>query len=175
MIINDAIGAGIRAQRIMGEQLMLSTPEIVRTDARMAAVIRLTIPRNEMPKQFGPAIGEVMAAIAAQKIAATGSVFAHHLTMTADRFDFEVGVPVAARIEAAGRVQPSELRAASVARAIYSGGYEGLPAAWGQFTAWLNANGHVHAPDLWEVYTVGPQSTPDPAGWRTELNRPLAE
>ena len=27
--------------------------------------------------------------------------------------------------------------------------------------------------DLWELYSVGPQSTPDSAGWRTELTRPL--
>ena len=28
-------------------------------------------------------------------------------------------------------------------------------------------------PDLWECYTVGPESSPDSADWRTELNRPL--
>ena len=44
---------------------MLSTPEIVQTSAEQAAVIRLTIPRSEMMKQFGPAVGELMAALAA--------------------------------------------------------------------------------------------------------------
>jgi len=28
--------------------------------------------------------------------------------------------------------------------------------------------------DLWEVYVAGPESGPDPATWRTELNRPLS-
>ncbi|MDP3295184.1 MAG: hypothetical protein Q8M37_10695 [Nevskia sp.] len=27
--------------------------------------------------------------------------------------------------------------------------------------------------DFWEVYTVGPESSTDPASWRTELNRAL--
>ena len=33
---------------------------------------------------------------------------------------------------------------------------------------------HEPAANLWEVYSVGPQSSPDRANWRTELNRPLA-
>lgn len=70
-------------------------------------------------------------------------------------------------------MQPGELPAAKVARAIYSGGYEGLPGAWGEFSSWIKANGLKQADDLWELYSVGPQSSPDPANWRTELNRPL--
>jgi effector-binding domain-containing protein len=82
-------------------------------------------------------------------------------------------VKVAAPVKATGRVKPSELPAAKVARTVYSGPYEGLPAAWGEFSEWMKASGHETAADLWEVYSVGPQSTPDPASWRTELNRPL--
>jgi len=59
-------------------------------------------------------------------------------------------------------------------RKVYSGPYEGLPSAWGEFNKWMKANGHKQAENLWEVYSVGPQSSPDPANWRTELNRPLA-
>ena len=47
---------------------MLSTPEIIQTSVQEAAVIRLTIPRSEMMKQFGPAVGELMAALAAQGV-----------------------------------------------------------------------------------------------------------
>ena len=34
--------------------------------------------------------------------------------------------------------------------------------------------GHRPAEDLWERYVKGPESGPDPAAYRTELNRPLA-
>jgi effector-binding domain-containing protein len=152
---------------------MLSTPEIIHTDAEPAAVIRLTIPRGEMMKQFGPAVGELMAALAAQGVQPVGAVFAHHLKMSAETFDFELGVKVAAPVKAAGRVQPGELPAAKVVRTVYSGRYEGLPSAWAEFNTWMKTNGHQQAEDLWELYSVGPQSTPDPANWRTELNRPL--
>jgi len=152
---------------------MLSTPQIIQTSVQEAAVIRLTIPRNEMMKVFGPAVGELMAELAAQGVEPVGAVFAHHLRMSPGIFDFELGVKVSAPVKAAGRVEPGQLPAVKVARSVYSGPYEGLPAAWPELDTWMAANGHKQAEDLWEVYSVGPQSTPDPASWRTELNRPL--
>jgi effector-binding domain-containing protein len=152
---------------------MLATPEIVETTIQSAAVIHLTVPRNEMMKVFGPAVGELMSALAAQGVEPIGAVFAHHIKMSPDIFDFELGVKVSTPVNPTGRVKPGELPAAKVARTVYSGPYEGLPAAWGEFNKWIKANGHEQADTLWELYSVGPQSTPDPAGWRTELNRPL--
>ena len=152
---------------------MLDTPQIIQTTAQTAAVIHLTVPRSDMMKVFGPAAGELMAALAAQGMKPEGAIFAHHLKMSADNFDFELGVRVSTPVKATGRVKPGELPAAKVVRTVYSGPYEGLPAAWGEFAKWIKANGHEQADELWELYSVGPQSTPDPAGWRTELNRPL--
>ncbi len=60
-----------------------------------------------------------------------------------------------------------------VARSVYRGPYEGLGPAWGELDAWIRANEHKPAPDLWEVYVAGPESSADPATWRTELSRPL--
>jgi effector-binding domain-containing protein len=71
-------------------------------------------------------------------------------------------VPVAAPIVAAGRVQPSQVPATKVARTVFHGDYEGLGAAWGEFDAWIAANGHTPGPDLWERYVAGPESNPDP-------------
>jgi effector-binding domain-containing protein len=154
---------------------MIATPEIVQTDAEMAAVIHLTIPRAEMMKSFGPAVGELVAELTRQGVTPQGAVFAHHLTMSAATFDFEVGFRINTPVKANGRVKPGELPAARVARTIYSGPYEGLHPARGEFNQWMKANDLRQADDLWEVYSVGPQSTPDPANWRTELNRPLRD
>jgi effector-binding domain-containing protein len=152
---------------------MIDTPIITQSTARHTAVIHLTIPRNEIQLAMGPAICEVMAAVAAQGAAPAGPVFSHHFKMDPETFDFEVGVPVAAPVVASGRVKPSELPAATVAQTIYQGPYEGLGAAWGEFCGWLKANNHATAPNLWEFYVSGPESSPDPSNWRTELNQPL--
>lgn len=82
-------------------------------------------------------------------------------------------MPVTAPVAAAGRVKAGQLPATRVARTIYHGAYEGLPAAWAEFGAWIAAEGRTAGPDLWECYVVGPESNPDPATWRTELNRLL--
>ena len=74
-----------------------------------------------------------MTTLAAQGVEPVGAVFAHHLKMTPDTFDFELGVKVAAPVKATGRVKPGELPAVKVARTVYSGPYEGLPSAWVEF------------------------------------------
>lgn len=153
---------------------MIETPQILQTVAQSIAVIPITVPRADIRKVMGPALSELMAAVAAQGIAVTGPWFTHHLRMVPDIFDFEIGVPVAAPVTAAGRVKPSEWPVLRVARTIYRGGYEGLGDAWGKFKAWIAAQGLTPAENLWESYAAGPESSPDPANWRTELTWPLA-
>jgi effector-binding domain-containing protein len=95
--------------------------------------------------------------------------------MDPEVFDFEIGVPVKTPVSASGRVKPGKLPAVKVARTVYRGPYDGLGAAWGEFIEWIKAQGHEQCPDLWEVYAAGPESSPDPSNWRTELNRPLKD
>jgi effector-binding domain-containing protein len=152
---------------------MISTPQIVATTVQEAAVIRLTIARSAMMQQFGPAVTELLAALHAQDIEPVGAVFAHHLKMSPETFDFELGIKVSSPVRDTGRVKRGALPAVKVARTIHCGGYEGLPGAWGEFNAWVKANGLSPAQDLWELYSVGPQASPNPDDWRTELNQPL--
>lgn len=152
---------------------MLEAPRIVQTVAQPTAIIRLTVPRDEIRNVMGPGIGELLAALAAQGVAPAGPVFSHHLKIDPGSFDFEIGVPVNATIAAAGRVKAGQLPAATVARTVYQGPYEGLGAAWGEFGAWIAAQGHKPATDMWECYVTGPESSPDPSTWRTEFNQPL--
>lgn len=152
---------------------MIDTPQITQSIAQITAVIHVTVPRSEIQKVMGPCIGELMAAVAAQGIKPVGPLFSQHLKMSPDIFDFEISVPVSAPVVATGRVKPSQLPAVKVARTVYHGPYEGLGAAWCEFETWIAANGHTSAANLWECYVAGPESSPDPANWRTELNRPL--
>lgn len=152
---------------------MISAPEIIQTSAQEAAVIHLDIPRSAMMQQFGPAVGELLGVLQAQGIEPIGGVFAHHLQMSPDRFNFELGIKVTKPVQNAGRVKRGALPAVKVARTIYSGDYEGLPGAWQEFGNWLKGKGLNTEPGLWELYSVGPQSSPDPTNWRTELNKPL--
>jgi len=153
---------------------MIETPRIARSDARHVAMIRLTVPTSEIHEVMGPGIREVYATLAAQGIAPAGPWLTHHARRPTDVFDFAICVPVTKPVAPAGRVTPGELPAATVARTVYTGPYEGLGAAWGELMAWVQQNGHASRQDLWEIYAVGPESEPDSSRYRTELNCPLA-
>jgi len=152
---------------------VIEMPQITETADQLTAFIPLVVPRDEIQRVMGPSIREVYAAIAAQGIAPAGPWFTHHRRRPSDTFDFDVCVPVSTPVTEVGRVKPGRLPAARVARTLYTGPYEGLSAAWSEFCAWIEANGHTPREDLWECYLVGPESSPDPSTWRTELNRPL--
>jgi len=152
---------------------ILDSPQILRTAAQPVALLHITVRRAEMQKVMAPGLQELKAAVAAQGVAITGPWFTHHLKMDPAVFDFEIGVPVAEPVSPAGRMKPGIWPATRVARTVYRGGYEGLGAAWGRFEEWIKAEAHASAPDLWERYVKGPESGPDAATYRTELNRPL--
>ena len=152
---------------------MLDTPQIIQTSSLLTAYVHLDIPRSEIQDVMGPGIAEVMEALSAQGIAPAGPWFTHHLKMDPERFDFEICVPVTEPVTPVGRVRAGELPARKVARTVYQGPYEGLGDAWEAFMDWIEGQGLNPATDLWECYVAGPESAPDPANWRTELNRPL--
>jgi len=152
---------------------MIDEPQIVKTEAQIAAVIRLTIPRSEIQTVMGPAMREVLSIVTAQGMTPTGPMFSHHFRMDPKTFDFEVGLTVAKGVKAVGRVKHGKLPAAEVARTVYHGPYEGLGAAWQEFGAWIAAQKLETANDFWERYLAGPESGADAKKWKTELNRPL--
>ncbi len=152
---------------------LIDTPTITETTRQMAALIHLTIPRSEIRSAMGPGLSEIMAAVTAQGIGPAGPWFTHHLKIDPATFDFEICVPVTAPVEPVGRVKPGEFPPATVVRTVYCGKYERLGEAWAEFKAWLIANGYSAAPDLFECYPVGPDSSSNPADWRTELTQPL--
>jgi effector-binding domain-containing protein len=152
---------------------MIDTPQIVQADAQLTAVIRFNIPRADLATVMAPAITEVLEAVAAQGVGPGGPVFVHHLRMDPIMLDFEVGVPVTAPFASVGRVSMGQLPAASIARTMYYGAYDGLSDAWAWFGRWIAAARYTAAADLWECYVVGPESSKNPIYWRTELNRPL--
>lgn len=153
---------------------MIETPQIVATVAQPVAALHISTLRSEMRHVMGPGIQEAMAAAQAQGVGPTGPWFAHHHEITAERFDFDICVPVSASVEAIGRVRPWTRPGLDVVRTVYQGPYEGLSEAWQAFDDWIAANGVRAASDLYERYLVGPESTPDVTQYRTELSRPLA-
>jgi effector-binding domain-containing protein len=154
---------------------MIDAPKVVESREQQMAAVHLTVPRSEIQEVMGPGLSEVKEALASQKIEEAGPWFTRHLKMDPKVFDFEICVPVKKPVSPKGRVKPGRLPARKVARTVYHGGYEGLGAAWGELAGWIKAQGLRPAPDLWEVYVAGPETSKDPGSYRTELNQALME
>jgi effector-binding domain-containing protein len=152
---------------------MIDTPQIVQTQARHVAALRIETPRTRIQEVMGPGIQEAMAAARAQGVGPAGPWFAHHLKITPEQFEFDICVPVTSPVTPIGRVRPAERPALRVARTVYRGPYEGLGAAWHEFDRWIQAAGHETSADMYECYLVGPESSQDPADWQTEFSRPI--
>jgi effector-binding domain-containing protein len=153
---------------------MIETPSIVHTEPRHYAAVRRTVPLHEIGKIMGPSVQAVQAALEAQGRKPTGPWFTHHFVRPMEFFDLEICFPVDAPIETAGEVYSAVWPATTVARTVFHGNYNGLPKAWGELEAWMVASERPLGSEFWEVYAVNPQSEPDPANWRTELNWPVA-
>jgi effector-binding domain-containing protein len=147
---------------------MIDKPMIVRTVTQPAAVIHVTVAKDKIREVMGPGLKELRDTLAAQGIEPTGPWFTHHLKLDPSQWDFEIGLPINAPIKPQGRVNPGELPALTAARTIHHGGYEDLGSAWGELMSWIDAEGHVAASSLWEVYL-------DEKPCRTELTRPLVK
>ena len=154
---------------------MIEEPQVVETPAQLLATIHVETPRSNVQQVMGPGISEAMTAVREQGIGPAGPWLAHHLKMTPEVFDFDICVPVSAPVTAVGRVKPWQRPALKVVRTVYHGPYEGLGGAWHEFAGWIEAQGHKTADDLYECYVVGPESSPSPSNWRTELSRPVME
>ena len=153
---------------------MNTPPEILTLPAQATATIAIQTPASAIREAMTSGLNELHAALKAQGVAQSGPWFTHHLRAPADTFDFEIHLPIASSVAEAGRVRPGQRPEMKVARTVYSGGYEGLGAAWGQFLADLAAQGTQTTADLWEVYAVGPEAGPDASVYRTELIKPIA-
>lgn len=154
---------------------MIEAPKIQQTSMQRCATLPLVVSRDQIGQRMAPGIRAVMAVMAEQGIRQTGSWFTHHFRRPTESFDFEICVPVDVAIVASGGVLPGQWPAMTVVRTLHSGSYDGLAVAWGEFIAWKEASGHRTAQDLWERYLVGPESSADPADWRTELNLQLLD
>jgi effector-binding domain-containing protein len=159
---------------------MIETPKILQTDSQNYAFLHLTVAAAEIREVMGPGVREVYSAVAAQGISPAGPWFTHHRKRPDAIFDFEICVPVSAPIVPSGRVQPGVWPAMRVARTVYhgdydAGEYEGLAGAWPKFLEWIRQQELSTTEDLWERYLAGPETSGNPAEWRTELNKPLVD
>jgi len=153
--------------------MQLSDISIVESPPFQAATIHLHIPRETIQKEMEPAINEIITTLQARGTQPAGPMFAEHLSLSDTHFDFEVGFPINAAIQPAGRVRCIEIPAMKAATATMTGPYESLFDAWSTFGDRVRAKFEATAASaprrVREVYRVGPETTMDSTRWETDL------
>jgi effector-binding domain-containing protein len=91
------------------------------------------------------------------------------------RFDMLVGCLVACPVTdvpgfASGQLPPSE-----ALTVVHEGPYDSLVTTYQDMQDWMAAHGRQPSPIMWEVYLQGPETTADPAAYRTEVVWPVLQ
>ncbi|MGZ3305178.1 MAG: SRPBCC domain-containing protein [Asticcacaulis sp.] len=165
--------AGALGLRKDGAPLLIEAPEIVDAAALKVAKIHIVTPVSQIREVMGAGLSELRAVLTEQGITPAGPWLSHHLKAPGAIFDYEICIPVDVEVAPKGRVTAGEIPAARTARSVYRGNFDRLGQGWGQLMQWIEALPVKPADTLWEVYRIGPDDSPNPDDWRTELNRPL--
>ncbi len=148
---------------------------VIELPTQPTAVVRATVPMQELPAFFSRAYGSVMAALGAQGLTPVGGPFAYYLGMPTETVQVEAGFPIAQPIAPSSDVVASGLPGGKVATVVHVGPYEALPATYDRLTAWARERGLQMADSMWEVYYSDPEKEPDPSTWRTGVYWPVVQ
>ena len=153
----------------MGHELTIETrPE------QAYAGIRETTPPDGIPQVVDRGFPELFGWLQERGIAPAAAPFIRYHRL-GEAFDLELGAPVAAAVEPAGRVTPAVLPEGRWATLLHVGPYSGLRASWDALGDQLREQGLEPDADgpaydgFVEQYLTDPSSEPDTAKWETEL------
>lgn len=146
-----------------------TTPQLLELEEQATAVIRGTVPMAELGPFIDASFATLAETLQHQGMAPSGAAFARYDGPPGDVVELEVGFTTGTPVAPEGDVVASTLPAGPAARTVYTGGYDGLGAAWGELKSWIGAQGRAPGRLLWEVYLTEPRPETDPADLRTEL------
>jgi effector-binding domain-containing protein len=155
-----------------------TTPEIKSAELRETptAVVRETVPMNELRQFFDRAYSSVMSAVQQQHVQLAGPPFALYRGIPTDVVDVEAGFPLAAPYPGGGDggVAAGTLPAGRALEALHVGPYETLPETYSAVMARMQAEGLTPGNAMWEYYLSDPAADPDPSTWKTLIVWPVA-
>lgn len=122
-------------------------------------------------------VPEVYGWLAERHIPPAGALFYRHRVVGGldEKFEVEVGVPVAVPVEGDGRVVAGGKPAGRYAVRVHRGHPDGIAEVHRDLVAWATGQGHPPARDgevwsgMFESYLTDPAVEPDANKWETEL------
>jgi effector-binding domain-containing protein len=147
--------------------------KLVTLDPTPAAVVRDTVPVQELPNFFARAFGEAEVAATGQGVEIVGEPFALYNGAPTDVIDVAGGFRVSAPIEPTGDVVPMELPGGRAVTTVHVGPYDAMAETYHKMHTWMATKGLTPATRMWETYLSDPMTEPDPTAWRTRIVWPV--
>jgi len=148
-------------------------PEIVRLEARRAAVMQAEASTEELPATFARIFPAVYAALTEQGVSDMGHVIAVYHTMDANQMTLSAGIEIGDGVEPLGEIELLEMPACDAVKADHFGPYEELGRTHEAVWAYVQEIGRAPAGGPIERYITDPEAEPDTSKWHTEILLPL--
>jgi effector-binding domain-containing protein len=138
--------------------------------------VRVQVAPAELEARMKEILPRLVAHALANGIELAGPPFARYFARSAERIDFEAGVPT--RKEQPGNpdlgITAGALPAGPAIATVHQGAYERLPEAHAALARWAAAHGKQPGGAAWDLFLTNPLQEPDVARWRTKVFLPLA-
>jgi len=163
--------------RLMQQEAGAMSYEVIlrETVPQPYASVRGHVPLAGIGSFFQGACGEIFRHAGELGVRPAGPIFSiyHDPEFREEDVDVEVCVPLAEHVEPSGRVKPGILPGGQVASTMHAGPYDEIGPAYRALHGWIEAHGRESAGPPREVYLVGPDQSPAPSGYRTEVIWPI--
>jgi DNA-binding transcriptional MerR regulator len=146
-----------------------------KADQVTAAAISDVVDVKDLLSWYMGALGELRAALSAQRRVATGpagGIFSNALFSRA-RGEATMFIPCDGTVRAIGRIIPRVVPAVELATLVHEGSHANIDLAYGSLATYVTEHALAVEGPLREYYLVGPQDTPEESAWRTEIGWPI--
>ena len=149
-------------------------PEVVSLEPTAVAVVRETVPMNELTSFFDRAFHAVAEAVGAQGVALAGPPFGAYYGMPTDTVDLAAGFPVQREVVATGDVVASTLPGGRAAQVMHVGSYDSLGQTYDRLFGWMRQQGLTPDSMMWESYLTEPDAD-NPDATLTRITWPIVQ
>ncbi len=154
--------------------------EITETVPGTVLELRRVVRPEHIGEDIGAGLAELYTQVTAAGLHPVGPPAVTYLDMLVpgQPVNIDLGVPIApgvGKAEPGGGARVVGRHSRPAARTIHHGDYTGLGAAYEALTEWIFSHGYRTVGPPTETYLAGPDTVPDPAGYRTEISIPVIQ
>lgn len=135
--------------------------------------IRRHLATDDLPAFVGESCEKLFARLSLLEVPPNGAPFVIYHAFGPGDIDAEVCAPALHPVAGSGEMEFRVLPAATVARTVHTGPYDGLGAAYTELTEWIGDHGFESAGPPRERYLTEPGPNLAPADYVTEIEFPV--